>query len=591
MLKYVFSLLLCLSALLSLPAGAADPLLPEQAFVLAAPVYDGHALILDYTIAPGYYLYKQRFSFKLQPDAALGAAEFPPGKIKNDPYAGPVEIFHDKLEIRVPVLGKIDPDKVTVVARSQGCAEIGVCYPPYTYRLKLAPAMSSVAPANDDKLDSLLGKKKNPTRLNSNLPTDGSDLTAKASMSWSLLGFLVGGLGLSLTACFYPLIPILSGIVLAGGGGSWRGLFLSLAYTQGVAAVYAVIGAVAGVSGVYLVTTLQSPWLLGGFAVIFVGLALAMFDIIQLQLPTTLQSRFNDGANRFAGGRVLSVFVMGMFSALVVGPCSTPVLVAALGYAQHTASPVLGALTLYALGVGLGLPLLVVGVFGAAVLPHAGPWMHIIRRSYGVVFLSVALFLAQSLLSGLVTMLAWSALAIGTAIFLHALDPLPIGAHALRRLGKALGVMLLLIGAALLIGALAGSRDPLAPLHAFAGTAKAQVLKTWAVVTDPQQLDQQVAQIKGQPLVIDVAADWCVVCREIDNEVLPDVAVQSALAHVITVRFNFTANTLPQRQWLKRYGLFTAPAIFIFDAQGHLRHVFNSKPSASELAQQLKEVA
>ena len=598
-LSFLIRCCLILFAVLGLRlAQAADPepLPPQEAFQLATPHYDGKAIILDYTIAPGYYMYRTRFDFRLEPATSLGAAEFPPGQIKDDKNMGRVETYHNSLRIRIPVTGTLDLEKTTLVARSQGCADFGLCYVPYTHRIKLSTAAAgSVTTPGSGLLDEVTGKKKSPDFSLSNKSSDDSALgRLLAGRQWWLIAltFVALGLGLSLTACLYPLIPIISGIIITGGTGRGRAFSLSLAYSQGVAVTYALAGIAAGLTGTVLAQTLQTPWVLGTFALLFVLLALAMFGLFQLQLPSALQSALADSANRLPRGRLVTVFVMGMLSAVIIGPCMAPPLAAALLYIGQTGDALTGGIALYALGVGLGLPLIAVGVFGASLLPHAGPWMNTVRRAYGVVLLALALWIAQPVLSTAVLMLAWSALLVGCGVFMHALEPLPVNADPFRRLTKAGGVLLLSAGIALLLGCLAGNRDPLQPLRGVLGSAQATTrpVPVFTPVLSSAALDNALNSARGRPVLVDVYADWCIACHELERETFPAPAVADLLSGFATVKFDVTANSAEQRAWLQQHSLFGPPALLLYDRDGTLRRTLVGFQTPVQLLAALKEV-
>lgn len=590
----LFVLLGSLSA--AVVAGDPEPLPPQEAFKLAAPVYDGKALVLTYTIAPGYYMYGNRFKFQLEPNVALGVPELPPGHVKDDPYIGKVEIYRDSLTIKVPVLAAIDPSKTIVVARSQGCADVGLCYPPYTWKLPLAATSqvdSTPVPASTGLLNEVVGRKKSSDGLASAADQSTLGQLLKGHSWWLIVPtFIALGLSLSLLACVYPLIPIISGIILVGGSGRRRGFLLSLAYTQGVAITYTIAGIVAGFTGEMLAQTLQKPWVIGMFALVFVALALAMFGLFQLQLPAGLQSKLSDRANRLSGGRFLTVLLMGMVSAVVIGPCMAPPLAAAFLYIAQTGDALAGGIALYALGVGIGLPVLAVGVFGSSLLPHAGPWMNTVRSVFGVVFLGMALWIVQPLLSSGMLMLAWAVLLIGSGVFLHALEPLPVNAHAIRRLAKVAGIVLLLSGAALLIGFLAGNRDVLQPLKGLGASAVAQTNSPiFQSVTTPAALQQNIIAAKGRPVLVDVYADWCIACHELERETFADPSVKSALGQWQTLKLDMTENTPEQRKWLQQHQLFGPPALLLYGRNGQLQRTLVGFQSPEQLLAALKELS
>lgn len=591
--SYLLALLLSLCAWTA-HAADAEPLPPEQAFRLAPPLYDGQAITLVYTIAPGYYMYRHRFDFRLEPAGSLGTAEFPAGVMKDDKAMGRVETFHDQLRIRLPVNAPLDISKTTLVARSQGCSDAGLCYVPYTHRVSLGDAPA--APAGSGLLDDVLGKKKSPETLtqNSSAADDPALARLLADGRWWLIAltFAVLGLGLSLTACLYPLIPIISGIIISSNSGRARAFWLSLAYSQGVAVTYALAGIAAGLSGTLLAQTLQHPLVLGSLAAIFVLLALAMFGLYQLQLPASVQTRLANSANRLPGGRLLTVFGMGVLSSIIIGPCMAPPLAAALLYIGQTGDALTGGLALYALGVGMGLPLIAVGVFGGSLLPHAGPWMNTVRRIYGVVLLALALWIAQPLFSSAALMLAWSALLVGCGVFLHALEPLPVNASALRRLAKALGLLAVVTGIALLVGVLSGNRDVLQPLRGVISRSDARPASASAftVVKDSAALEQALVAARGRPVLVDVYADWCVACHQLERETFPDPTVHALLQQRVLLKFDVTDNSDDQRRWQQSQQLFGPPALLLYGPDGRLQRRLIGFQTAQQLATALKEM-
>lgn len=589
--RYLITLMLTLCAPASL-ATDAEPLPPQQAFQLQAPLYDGQALQLTYVIAPGYYMYRHRFDFRLEPAVSLGAPEFPPGQMKDDKAMGRVETYKDQVRIRIPVNGPLDLEKTTLVARSQGCSDAGLCYVPYTHRIALSASPAAGSEGNS-LLGDVLGKKKSPPSALTDTQDSQLERLLAGGQWWLIvLTFVALGLGLSLTACMYPLIPIVSGIIISSNSGRLRAFWLSLAYSQGVAVTYAVAGIAAGLTGTLLAQTLQHPLVLGSMALLFVLLALAMLGVWQLQLPSALQTRLADSANRLPGGRWLTVFLMGVLSSVIIGPCMAPPLAAALLYIGQTGDAFTGGVALYAMGVGLGLPLMAVGVFGGSLLPHAGPWMNSVRRVYGVILLGMALWIAQPLLSPLALMLAWAALLTGCGVFLHALEPLPVNASALRRLGKALGLLLLVTGIALLVGALSGNRDVLQPLRGVVGRSSASPVSAvnFEVVSSSAALQQRLQAARGRPVMVDVYADWCIACHQLERETFPDPQVAGLLQGMATIKFDVTDNTADQQRWQREHQLYGPPALLLYNRDGQLQRRLVGFQTASQLAAALKEI-
>ncbi|KAB2926677.1 MAG: protein-disulfide reductase DsbD [Dechloromonas sp.] len=558
----IMRLFLILFAFLASFAHAEEFLDPAVAFKPSARALDGQTVEVVYTIAKDYYLYRDKFRFAAEGDTAtLGTPVLPKGKEKDDDTFGKVEVYYKTVSIRLPVerfsSGEL-PLRLAVT--SQGCAEAGVCYPPQTQTVSLTLPDPATTPSA-----SLVGEGGG----------DESGLiaaTLKDAGFWAILAFFfVAGLGLSLTPCVFPMIPILSGIIAGQGhkASHARGFALSLAYVLGMALTYAAVGVAAGLSGTLLTAALQNAWVLGAFALVFVILSLSMFGFYELQLPTALQSKLSEESSHLQGGRGIGVFLMGALSALIVGPCVAAPLAGALLYIGQTGDAVLGGTALFVMALGMGAPLIAVGTAGGSLLPKTGPWMEGVKKAFGVLLLATALWLVSPVLPTVVVMLGWAALLIIPAIFLHALDPLPPHARGWQRFWKGIGIVMLLTGAALLIGALAGGRDPLQPLAGLRGTAIAGEVRKlpFEPVRTVAELDARVAAA-GRPVMLDFYADWCVSCKEMERFTFSDPAVQEKLAGFTLLKADVTANNDDDKALLARFKLFGPPGIIFFAADG-----------------------
>nr|HNH64098.1 protein-disulfide reductase DsbD [Thauera aminoaromatica] len=409
------------------------------------------------------------------------------------------------------------------------------------------------------------------------VPSDESGdiarLLSGASVPIILLSFFGFGLLLAFTPCTFPMIPILSGIIVGQGNkvSHTRAFVLSLAYVLGMAVTYALAGVAAGMTGTMLSAALQNVWVLSAFALMFVLLSLSMFGFYELQLPSTLQSKLADTASHGKGGHLGGVTLMGVLSALIVGPCVAAPLAGALLYIAQTGDAVLGGWALFAMGLGMGAPLLAVGVASRSLLPKVGPWMEGVKKAFGVMLLAVALWMITPVIPPLATMLGWAALLLFSAIFLHAIDPLPPQAKSWQRFWKGAGVVLLLAGAAILVGALAGSRDPLQPLSVLRAQAAAPVdVPQFEKVDSIAELDARLATT-DRPVLLDFYADWCVSCKEMERFTFSDAAVAARMGHMLLLKADVTANTDEHKALLKRFGLFGPPGILFFDGQGKER--------------------
>jgi len=544
---------------------------PDQAFSLDVVVRDAHTLQANFRITPGYYLYRDKFSFEIKDKAVkVTGVNLPRGEMKQDPNFGTTEVFHQSFQAvitlaRSPAAGA---ESVTLNASYQGCSEEGLCYPPITPALHISlpdiktgslppPVMTAAQPASPQAV-----------------PSEGSQIAQlfKGGSFWLIVSFFFGaGLLLALTPCVFPMIPILSGIIVGRGHKiTHRHAFvLSLAYVLGMAITYAAAGVAAGYSGHLISNALQTPWVLGSFSAVFVLLSLSMFGFYELQLPSALQSKLTDTSNKLHGGHLSGVFVMGALSAIIMGPCVAAPLAGALLYIGQTHDALLGGVALFALAMGMGAPLLLIGTSAGVLLPKAGAWMEAVKRFFGVMLLALAIWIVQPLLPIAVQMLLWAALLIFSGIYLHALDALPHNASGWHKLFKGVGLFALLLGVAYLIGALSGARDILRPLGNI-GRAEAQAPATlqFSRIKDVAELDRRLSQARGQPVMLDFYADWCVSCKEMERFTFSDAAVQARLKPVLLLQADVTANSEADQALLKRFGLYGPPGILFFDAQG-----------------------
>ena len=570
--------------LLPLFAQAAQPdlLEPSQAFRFSARNLDAKTVEVSYEIAPGYFLYRQKFKFSAQPaTVALGTPRFPAGVMKADKLFGNSEIYRNQLHIVLPVAAVGQSlERFTLTATSQGCADIGVCYAPQEHKAEVVLAAISM-PATPLTGAALFLQAAPTTASADGLSNPVSEDTRIAALFkgsfWILIASFFGfGLLLAFTPCTFPMIPILSGILVPHGEHltHLRGFMLSLVYVLGMAITYALAGVAAGLLGTMLSAALQNPWMLGIFALIFVALALSMFGIYELQLPNALQTRLSVASGHLHGGHFASVFTMGVLSALIVGPCIAAPLAGALLYISQQGDVVLGGSALFAMALGMGVPLLAVGASTGALLPKSGPWLETVKKVFGVILLGVAIYLISPVIPVVAQMLLWAALLIVSAVYLHAIDPLPPTAPGHRKLWKGVGIIGLLAGIALLGGALSGGRDilqPLAGLHIGKsdGTDAVSVqLPSFKRVNNSIELDDAVRAAAGRPVLFDFYADWCVTCKEMERFTFTDPQVRSRLDRMLILQADVTNNLDEHKALLKRFGLFGPPGIVFFDQHG-----------------------
>lgn len=534
---------------------------PDQAFSLSLSTHGQATVLASFRITPGYYLYKD----KIQLSAADGKIRFkqinlPKGELKNDPNFGEIEVYHNSFQAEIILSNPVDGFMLN--ASYQGCSDKGLCYPPIekTLSVKFVPSLSAApevaplapAPENDN------------TRI--------AQVFRQGSF-WLIVSFFFGaGLLLSFTPCVFPMIPILSGIIVGRGHQITHAhaFLLSLAYVLGMAITYAVAGIAAGLSGELISNALQTPWVLGSFAALFVVLSLSMFGFYELQLPSALQSRLTDTSNKLHGGHLSGVFVMGALSAIIMSPCVAAPMAGALLYIGQTHDAVLGGTALFALALGMGAPLLLIGTSAGTLLPKAGAWMEAVKRFFGVVMLALAIWIVMPVIPVAAQMLLWAALLVFCAIYLRALDALPPNASGWRKFWKGIGILALLLGAAYLIGALSGASDILRPLGNLGRNAAQPAINTlrFERIRNSAELDARLARSQGKKVMLDFYADWCVSCKEMERNTFSDPAVQAALKDTLLLQADVTANNADDKALLQRFQLFGPPATLFFDARG-----------------------
>jgi thiol:disulfide interchange protein DsbD len=554
------------------PSAADEPLPPEQAFDMNTRVEGANELVVQWLIEPGYYLYKEQFDFRVEGPIELGAARLPGGGVQSqDLTFGEVEVYFDAVEIAVP-FSRASPDEVdvTLTAIAQGCKVDSICYPvmertmaltvPATSEFEITPV--STAPMSEqDRLAAMV-----------------------VDESWWLVFATFYGFGLLLafTPCVLPMVPILSGMIAGQGRETtaMRGFTLSLAYVMGMAVTYTAGGALAALAGAQVQATFQQPWILTLFAGLFVLLALAMFGAFEMQMPAAIQTRLSAIANRQSAGSYAGVAVMGALSALIVTTCVAPPLIATLAVIGQTGDVGRGAGALFALSLGMGSPLLVVGASAGKLLPKAGPWMNTVKGAFGVMMLAVAIWMMDRVLPGTVTLVLWALLVFLTGVFLGAFEPLPAEPRATHRLRKGVGVLACLYGALMLIGASAGGESPLRPLpRGLLGSASDPAAPAGLVferVASVAELEGALAgaRTEGAPVMVDVTAEWCISCKEMEHYTFTDPSVIAALEPFVLLQADVTENNDDDAALLRYFGIYGPPTIAFFDRQGERHDAF-----------------
>jgi thiol:disulfide interchange protein DsbD len=567
-------------------AATGDFLPPDQAFRFGAGLSQPDSIPLTWVIADGYYLYKNKISIEsTTPNVQIGKPVLPQGKSKHDEYFGDTEVYYEVLEATLPVARAASSatQSVQLKVTYQGCAEGGLCYNPITKEAVVELPPTAVA----TKLP--VDARPAPTSSSSAAPMVSEQDSLAAIVRHGniavLVGlFFLGGLVLSLTPCVLPMIPILSGIIVGQGDRitPWRGFSLAFTYVQGMALTYAAAGAIfAALFKTAPQASFQQPWILITFALLFIALSLAMFGAYNLQLPSGLQTRLSNLSNDQKAGTFIGTFIMGALSALIVTACVAPAIVGALSVIAQSGSVPRGALGLYATGIGMGAPLLVVGASAGALLPKVGPWMETVKSLFGVMFLGVAIYVLHPLLPDALKLLLWSILAIISGFWIFSLqkrDGLPAPAAI-----RGFGLLAMIYGILLLIGAASGGSDPVAPLanvrqmrEGRGGPSELERVLAFQRIKTVADLDAAVASATaaGKPVMLDFYADWCVSCKEMEKFTFNDAAVQAALAGAVLLQADVTANDDSDKALLARFEIFGPPTIAFFGRDGVERKNF-----------------
>ena len=554
---------------------AEDFLDPEKAFVVTGRVVEAGKAEVLIRIAPGYYLYRERFAFSAQ-GATLGQADIPPGKVKFDQtFAKNVETYRGELRIGIPLL-QVPAGLFSLAVVSQGCADAGLCYPPMTTQLRLDPAalMSSTrTPAAE--LTIAEPHIAEPQHDLASALVDGSIVgeVLAGGHVWRVIGaFFVVGLLLSMTPCVLPMLPILSSIIVGThmAPSRLRGLALAGCYSLGMALVYTALGVVAGLAGEGFGAALQTPWAVAGFALLLALFSLAMFDVYELRLPARWTTGLTSQCNKLPAGQVLGVFTMGGVSALILSPCVTAPLASALLFIGQSGDVALGGSALFAMASGMSVPLLLLGASAGRWVPRSGPWMHLVKRAFGVLMLGMAVWVVSPVLPTTVQMALWGLLLLLLGFMLRPFAGSSPHRHLLRTgVQRTLGVGALAFGVMQLVGAASGGRDPMQPLAHLAHPGGVRLAQGphFQIVHSVAELND-VLRTTTRPVVLDFYADWCVSCKEMERFTFSDPGVAGRLGNAMLLKADVTANNADDRALLRRFKLFGPPGTLFFDPSG-----------------------
>ncbi len=547
----------------------ADILPPDEAFIMDPRVERANEITLSWIIQPGYYLYKNKFEFSVDGPIQIGTPRFPSGVLTEDEYFGEVEVYYDYVEVKIP-FSRASPNEVNVQldAYYQGCKVDSICYPLINVTRDLGIPASNVfdASAPSGSTPFMVSEQDRLASIIMNYPL------------WAVLGIFYGlGLLLAFTPCVLPMVPILSGLIAGQGANVTpaRGFMLSLSYVMGMSVTYTGAGALAAIAGGQIQAIFQQPWILTLFAGLFVVLSMAMFGVFQLQIPAPIQNRLTNMANSQKNGTFIGVAIIGALSALIVTTCVAPPLVATLAVIGQSGDVLRGSSALFFLSLGMGSPLLLVGASAGKLLPKVGPWMNMVRASFGVMMLGLAIWMMERILPGSITLTLWALLVFLTGVFLGAFEALPKSPSSTQRLGKGLGLLACLYGALMIIGATLGGNNPLNPIPQ--GTLLAGSTNNASISYLPFQSIGSVAELEealsdasntGTPVMVDFTADWCVACKEYERYTFPDTTVIAALDPFMLLQIDVTDNNDDDQALLEYFSSFGPPTIAFFDRQG-----------------------
>jgi len=561
-------------------AFASSEFLPvDEAFQPRLTAIDGNTLEISIQVASGYYLYKDKIAAETLSDRVqLGKLDLPPGEMKTDPYFGDMEVYHNDVFARLP-LARATPEslELELQVKYQGCADGGICYMPVTRTLTVSvptatavTALWSVSPDGPGAA----GPVSEQARL--------AALISNAGI-WAVLATFFGaGLLLAFTPCVLPMVPILSGIIAGEGDGvsSGRGFTLAFAYVAGMALIYTAAGVAAAAIGIQLQAVFNQPWVLSLFAALFVVLALGMFGLFDLQMPSSFQTRLAALSGRQKSGTVIGAFVMGALSSLIVTACVAPPLVATLTVIGQSGDMLRGGAALFALSLGMGAPLLAVGASAGKLLPKAGSWMVAVKNAFGFMMIGLAIWMLSRILPSVLTLALWGVLVFMAGVYLGGLTTLTAQSSTPQKLGKGFGLLGVIYGAVLILGSLAGGSSLLQPLAGFGSSGQVATIEGRGLdfrrIKTVQDLDAaiQTAAAEGRPAMLDFYADWCVSCLEMEHYTFTHPGVQEALADTVLLQADVTANDRDDQELLRRFGVFGPPTIVFFGPDGVQRQGF-----------------
>lgn len=581
MKKWLLFSILCVASFINY----ANPLPAAEIFQVATKRLDPNTFVINWQVKPGYFLYSDRIKITEQAETNthLGIIRFPSALKKTDQQGRTYTIYRNQLSLPVAILGK-QPGETLIDVHFQGCADEGFCYPPETKQIKLT--IDNNLALSNASMETV------STEFHSVAQQPANEIEAVfINHHWAIviLSFFGFGLLLSFTPCVLPMIPVLSGIIVGHGKdlSARKAFFLSLSYVLSMSITYAIVGAVVALLGNNLQIAMQSSWVISLFSLVFVLLALSMFGFYELRLPVSWQAKLASASRSQSSGHYLSAAVMGCLSTLILSPCVTAPLIGALGYIAHNGSIAFGSLTLFFLGLGMGTPLLLIGISAGKWLPKAGKWMKAVKAFFGVMLFAVAIYLLERILPGPLVMVLWACLLIFSGVYCGALTQALTNHDKFR---QSLGLILLIYGLLVLIGASMGNTNPLQPLAGFQITSGTKNIPSETVKT-VSDLRQAIANAKGKSIMLDFYADWCTACRVMEATIFKDPRVEKALKDFVVLRVDITANKEQAKALLSQFNVVAPPTFLFFNKQGDeqtkLRLI--GETSAIEFVKQLNQ--
>ena len=581
-----FSFLLLLLSISSAQAGILDSLTEsEPKFLPVTQAFpfqieqQGNQLSVIWDSADEYYLYKKKIHLKQGKQKFKAASFSEEGKLKHDEAFGEVIVFYGQVEARFD-LKQLAPNTATILG-FQGCADAGLCYPPQKIDLDIdwaaVEADQSTKPARP-----IANQQPATSNSNTQAAPPATDSWIEGKSWFSVVGlFFILGLGLTFTPCVLPMVPILTSIVIGQQKHTpAKGFVLSTTYVMGMAITYAAAGVTVGLlgAGANIQAWMQTPWILSIFAILFLALSLSMFGLYELQLPSALRNRLNDMNQKQKGGSLISVFLMGVLSALVVSPCVSAPLAGALVYLSTTGDAWLGGSALLALGLGMGTPLIILGTSGASMMPKAGGWMDQIKAFFGILLIGVAIWLLSRFLDATLILALWGVLAIVYGIYLGAIEPIEAAQSGIKRTVKGLAFVILVYGVLAITGALQGNDDPLKPLastHVTSSNLQSHSnMSPFKNIENRTQLDAAIKNhLAANPngaVMLDYYADWCIACKVMEKAVFHEADVQAHWPELLWLQIDVTEQTSEQVELMTDFNLFGPPSMLFFTTNGEL---------------------